>query len=87
MKREVRLAEAGNTGAGLQTLCEVLRKAAESARLTFNHDGSVTGVTTGLRSLGRRLNRSAEEWYTQPTAARVFSMIIRSTAAVTTGSL
>jgi hypothetical protein len=47
--RLLRLAEAGNTGGGLQTLCEVLRKAAGSARLTFNHDGSVTG---GLRGLG-----------------------------------
>jgi replicative DNA helicase len=53
--RLFRLAEAGNTGAGVQTLYEVLRKAAESARLPFNHNGSVTGVTTGLRSLDRRL--------------------------------
>jgi hypothetical protein len=39
----------------VQTLYEVLRKAAESAQLAFNHDGGVTGVTTGLRSLDRRL--------------------------------
>jgi replicative DNA helicase len=50
-----RLAEAGNTGGGVQTLSELLRKAAERARLPFNHDGSVTGVTTGLRSLDPRL--------------------------------
>jgi hypothetical protein len=53
--RLFRLAEAGNTGGGVQTLYEVLRKAAESAQLAFNHDGGVTGVTTGLRSLDRRL--------------------------------
>jgi replicative DNA helicase len=39
----------------VQTLYEVLRKAPESAQLAFNHDGGVTGVTTGLRSLDRRL--------------------------------
>jgi replicative DNA helicase len=50
-----RLAEAGNTGAGVQTLSKVLRKAAESPPLPFNHEGSVTGITTGLRSLDRRL--------------------------------
>ena len=53
--RLFRRAEAGNTGGGVQTLSELLRKAAERARLPFNHDGSVTGVTTGLRSLDRRL--------------------------------
>jgi replicative DNA helicase len=53
--RLFRLAEAGNTGGGVQTLSDLLRKAAESARLPFNHDGSVTGVTTGLRSLDRQL--------------------------------
>jgi replicative DNA helicase len=53
--RLFRLAEAGNTGGGLQTLSEVLRKAAESAQLVFNHDGGFSGVTTGLRSLDRRL--------------------------------
>jgi replicative DNA helicase len=40
----------------VQTLYEALRKATESAQLAFNHDGSVTGVTTGLRSLDRRLD-------------------------------
>jgi replicative DNA helicase len=50
-----RRAEAGNTGGGVQTLSEVLRKAAESAQLAFNHDSGVTGVTTGLKSLDRRL--------------------------------
>jgi hypothetical protein len=39
----------------VQTLSEVLLKAAESARLPFNYDGSVTSVTTGLRSLHLRL--------------------------------
>jgi replicative DNA helicase len=53
--RLFRLAEAGNMGGGVQTLYEVLRKAAESAQLAFHHDGGVTGVTTGLRSLDRRL--------------------------------
>lgn len=53
--RLFQLAEAGNTGGGVQTSYEVLRKAAESAQLAFNHDGGVTGVTTGLRSLDRRL--------------------------------
>jgi replicative DNA helicase len=53
--RLFRLAEAGNTEGGVQTLSEVLRKAAESARLPFNHDGRVTGVTAGLRSFDRRL--------------------------------
>jgi replicative DNA helicase len=32
-----------------------LRQAAESAQLAFNHDGGVTGITTGFRSLDRRL--------------------------------
>ena len=50
-----RLAEAGNTGGGVQTFYEALRKAAESAQLAFNHDSGVIGVTTGLRSLDRRL--------------------------------
>jgi hypothetical protein len=49
--RLFRLAEAGNKGGGVQTLSEVLRKVAESARLAFNHDGGVTSVTTGHRSL------------------------------------
>jgi replicative DNA helicase len=53
--RLFRLAETGDTGRGVQTLYEALRQAAESAQLAFNHDGGVTGVTTGLRSLGRRL--------------------------------
>jgi replicative DNA helicase len=53
--RLFRFAEAGNTGGGVQTLHEVLRKTAESAQLAFNHDGGVTGVTTGHRSLDRRL--------------------------------
>jgi replicative DNA helicase len=53
--RLFQLAEAGNTGGGVQTLYEVLRKAAESAQLTFNHDSGVTGVTMGLRSLDRWL--------------------------------
>jgi replicative DNA helicase len=53
--RLFRLAEAGNTGGGLQTLSEMLRKAAESAQLALNHDGGVAGVTIGLRSLDRRL--------------------------------
>ena len=42
--RLFRLAEAGNTGGGVQTLSEVLRKAAESAQLALNHDGGVAGV-------------------------------------------
>jgi replicative DNA helicase len=53
--RLFQLAEAGNTGGGVQILSEVLRKATEIAQLAFNRDGGVTGVTTGLRSLGRRL--------------------------------
>jgi replicative DNA helicase len=53
--RLFRRAEAGNTGGGVQTLSAVLRKAAESAQLGFHHDGGITGVTTGLRSLDRRL--------------------------------
>ena len=53
--RLFRIAEAGNMGGGVQTLSDVLRKAAESAQLEFNHDGGVTGVTTGLRNLDRRL--------------------------------
>jgi replicative DNA helicase len=53
--RLFRLAEAGNTGGGVQTLYEALRKAAESAQLAFNHDGGVSGVTTGLRTLDCRL--------------------------------
>ena len=42
-------------GGWVQTLSEVLRKAAESAQRAFNHDGDVIGVTMGLRSLDRRL--------------------------------
>jgi replicative DNA helicase len=53
--RLCRLAEAGNTGGRVQTLYEALRKATESAQLAFHHDGGVTDVTTGLRSLHRRL--------------------------------
>jgi replicative DNA helicase len=53
--RLLRLAETGDTGQGVQTLYEALRQAAESAQLAFNHDGGVTGVTTGFRSLDRRL--------------------------------
>jgi replicative DNA helicase len=53
--RLFRRAEAGNMGGGVQTLSAVLRKAVESAQLGFHHDGGVTGVTTGLRSLDRRL--------------------------------
>jgi hypothetical protein len=45
--RLFRLAETGDTGRGVQTLSEALRLAAESAQLAFNHDGGVTGVTTG----------------------------------------
>jgi replicative DNA helicase len=50
-----RLAETGDAGRGVQTLYDALRQAAESAQLAFNHDGGVTGVTTGFRSLDRRL--------------------------------
>jgi replicative DNA helicase len=39
----------------VQTLYEALHQAAESAQLAFNRGGGVTGVTTGLRSLDRRL--------------------------------
>jgi replicative DNA helicase len=53
--RLFQLAETGDTGSRVQTLYEALRQAAESAQLAFNHDGGVTGVTTGLRSLDRRL--------------------------------
>jgi replicative DNA helicase len=53
--RLFRLAETGDTGGGVQTLYEALRQAAESAQLAFNRDGGVTGVTTGLASLDRRL--------------------------------
>ena len=53
--RLFRLAEMGGTGGGVQTLYEALRQAAESAQLAFNRGGGVTGVTTGLRSLDRRL--------------------------------
>jgi replicative DNA helicase len=53
--RLFRLAETGDAGGGVQTLYEVLRKAAESAQLACHHDGGVTGVTTGLASLDRRL--------------------------------
>jgi replicative DNA helicase len=52
--RLFRLAEAGNTGGGVQTFFEVLRKAAESAQLAFNHDAGVSGVTTGLSRLERQ---------------------------------
>jgi replicative DNA helicase len=53
--RLVQLGEAGNTRGGVQTLSEVLRKVAESAQLAFNHDGGVTSVATGHRSLDRQL--------------------------------
>jgi replicative DNA helicase len=53
--RLFRLAETGDAGRGIQTLYEALRRAAEIAQLAFNHDGGVTGVTTGFRSLDRRL--------------------------------
>jgi replicative DNA helicase len=53
--RLFQLAETGDTGSRVQTLYEALRRAAESAQLAFNHDGGVTGMTTGLRSLDRRL--------------------------------
>jgi replicative DNA helicase len=53
--RLFRLAETGDTGRGVQTSYEALRRAAEIAELAFNHDGGVTGVTTGFRSLDRRL--------------------------------
>jgi replicative DNA helicase len=49
-----RLAEAGDTGSGVHTLYEALRKTAESAQLAYNRDGGVTGVTTGFRSLDHR---------------------------------
>jgi replicative DNA helicase len=52
--RLVRLADAGNTGGGVQTFFEVLRKTAESAQLAFNRDAGVSGVTTGLSRLERR---------------------------------
>jgi replicative DNA helicase len=54
--RLFRLAETGDTGRGVQTLYEALRQAAESTQLAFNRGGGVTGVTTGLRSLDRRLS-------------------------------
>jgi replicative DNA helicase len=53
--RLFRLAETGDTGGGVQTLYEALRQAAASAQLACHHDGGVTGVTTGLASLDRRL--------------------------------
>jgi replicative DNA helicase len=53
--RLFQLAETGDTGSRAQTLYEALRPAVESAQLAFNHDGGVTGVTTGLRNLDRRL--------------------------------
>jgi replicative DNA helicase len=53
--RLFRLAETGDAGRGVQTLYDTLRKAAESAQLAYHHDGGVTGVTTGFRSLDRRL--------------------------------
>jgi replicative DNA helicase len=53
--RLFRLAKTGDTGGGVQTLYEALRQAAASAQLACNHDGGVTGVTTGLASLDRRL--------------------------------
>jgi replicative DNA helicase len=53
--RLFQLAETGDTGRQVQTLYEALRQAAASAELAFNHDGGVTGVTTGFRSLDRRL--------------------------------
>jgi hypothetical protein len=37
------------------TIYEGLRQAAVSAELVFNPNGGVTGVTTGLKSLDRRL--------------------------------
>jgi replicative DNA helicase len=37
------------TGGGVQTLYDALRKAAESAQLALNHDGGLTGLTTGLQ--------------------------------------
>lgn len=39
----------------MQTLYDALSKAAASAELAYNHEGGVTGVTTGLKSLDRRL--------------------------------
>jgi replicative DNA helicase len=54
--RPFRLAEAGNTGGRVQTFSEMLRQATESDRLPLHHDSSVTGVTTGLRCLDRRLS-------------------------------
>jgi replicative DNA helicase len=53
--RLFRLAETGDTGRGVQTLYDAMRQAAESAQLAYNHDGGVTSVTTGFRSLDRRL--------------------------------
>jgi replicative DNA helicase len=53
--RLFRLAETGNAGRGVQTLYKALRRAAELTQLAFNHDGGVTGVTTGFTSLDRRL--------------------------------
>jgi replicative DNA helicase len=53
--RLFRLAETGHAGGGVQTLYDALRQAAASAQLAYNHDGGVTGVTTGLTSLDRRL--------------------------------
>jgi replicative DNA helicase len=53
--RLFRLAETGDTGRGAQTLYEALRRAAELTQLVFNHDGGVTGMTTGFTSLDSRL--------------------------------
>jgi len=53
--RLYRLAETGEAGGGISTLYDAMRKALISAELAFNHDGGVTGVTTGLGSLDRRL--------------------------------
>jgi replicative DNA helicase len=53
--RLFRLAETGEAGGGVSTLYDAMRKALISAELAFNHDGGVTGVTTGLVSLDRRL--------------------------------
>jgi len=50
-----RLAETGKYGGGFKTFTTALREAVDIAEAAFKRDGGLSGVTSGLRDLDRRL--------------------------------